>query len=242
MPPDEVPLFPPRDPENLNDDSEDLFDEWLEQTGLSEYEDYPGTLYHPDWPYGAPCPDLPSCRFLTGFGDGGAASSTFANLALSLLAHGRIDASRVTIERTHELYRNNRADILRAARVYEALSEELSLEGIPLPENRQARQAIEAATSPEDSVERLRGVYTEPSMSQEDRRVVELHLGHAECQLSDDMGRHGHYRLEMFVEQEPDFVERYPIVLYVLARCHKTRYDYPLAVDAMVRYVDQATE
>lgn len=241
MDPDEVQQRPPQDPTQDIDDWDTRFDSWLAQTGLAEYEHFVETFYSPDWPYGDPCPDVPSCRFVTGIGEGREAAAAYADLALSLMAHGRLDASRVMLERTAESFNDPEGRIIRSARVYQELFGSLSLEGAPRPESERARLAISNVTTPEVAAEHLRPIFGETSIPIEDRQIAEVYLHYHQCQLRGDPGEDAMRRLERFVDEEPSFIERHTSTLYLLGRCQRSRFIYDRAVDTMLRYVDMTS-
>jgi spermidine synthase len=64
--------------------------------GFSRYENYLSTIYSEEWPYGHPR------RAISGFGEGDAAARHYAELAMSLIAHGRYGWAGDFIERSQQ--------------------------------------------------------------------------------------------------------------------------------------------
>lgn len=216
--------------------------------GFARYEGYLGTIYSEQWPYGMPLPAL------AGFGEGDDASRNYAELALSMIAHGRYGWAGEMIERSQRAGRSRETTVALEVLTHLLTSDNeppVRIEPpIPGPEmDRQtADQLIDGFDQVREAVDEQ--AYGAALVAMENIPApLRLHSGPGMRLLYGYLlykaadGSFAHYRtaiehLEDLVRTEEDYVLRHPEVYYFLARSHDANGDYTDALRAMRAYVE----
>lgn len=245
--------------------------------GFSRYEGYLSTIYSEAWPYGhignARIPVGTTCEqdeecgvgerceqractipVLSGFGEGDEASRNYAELAMSMIAHGRYGWAGDFIEESQRVGRARETAVALEVLTHLLTSDNepaVRIEPpIPGPEmdRATARQLTDGFDSVRDSVDDH--AYGAALIAMENIPApLRLHsgpglrflYGYLLYKAAD--GSYAQYRaaiehLEDLVRTEQDYVLRHPEVYYFLARAHDGEGDYAQALRAMRAYVE----
>jgi spermidine synthase len=225
--------------------------------GFSRYEGYLGTIYSERWPYGMPRP--PRGREsrdgrLSGFGEGDEASRNYAELALSMIAHGRYGWAGEMIELSQQVGRSRETTVALEVLTHLLTSDNepsVRIEPpVPGPEmdRRTADQLVDGFDEVREAVDQQ--AYAAGLAAME--RIpapLRLHSGpgmrllYAYLLYKAANGSLAHYRtaiehLEDLVRTDEDYVLRHPEIYYFLARSHDATGDYAAALRAMRAYVE----
>jgi spermidine synthase len=216
--------------------------------GFSRYEGYLGSIYSESWPYGNPA------EALAGFGESDEASRNYAELAMSMIAHGRYSWAGDLIEQSQRIGRSRETTV-----ALEVLTHLLTTDNepsvrieppVPGPEMerhtaeqlvdgfdrvREAvdEQAYRAALAAMESIPSPLRLHSGPGM-----RLLYAYLLYKAAD-----GSIAHYRtavehLEDLVRTDPDYVLRHPEIYYYLARSHDANGNFAAAQRAMRAYVE----
>jgi len=233
---------------NTDDNARIEFNAPRDLIGFSRYEGYLASIYSEEWPYGHPR------SAIAGFGEGDVASRNFAELAMSMIAHGRYGWAGDFIEESQRVGRSRETAV-----ALEVLTHLLTTDNeppirieppIPGPEmDRATAQALtDGFDAVRDSVDEH--AYGAALIAMEQiPRPLRLHSGpglrflYAYLLYKAADGSFSQYRaavehLEDMVQTEQDYVLRHPEVYYFLARSHDARGDYAQALRAMRAYVE----
>ncbi len=216
--------------------------------GFARYEGYLGTIYSEQWPYGMPAPAL------AGFGEGDQASRNYAELAMSMIAHGRYGWAGEMIERSQQVGRSRETTVALEVLTHLLTSDNepsVRIEPpIPGPEmdRHTADQLIDGFDQVREAVDEQ--AYGAALVAMENIPApLRLHSGPGMRLLYGYLlykaadGSFAHYRtaiehLEDLVRTEEDYVLRHPEVYYFLARSHDANGDYTDAMRMMRAYVE----
>ncbi|MBN8615418.1 MAG: fused MFS/spermidine synthase [Deltaproteobacteria bacterium] len=216
--------------------------------GFERYEGYLSTIYSHQWPFARLGPQL------EGFGEGDVRARNLAELAMSLVAHGRYDQAAEFIEQSQQAGRARETAV-----ALEVLTHLLSSEReppvrieppIPGPEldRESARRLVDGFDRVRDSVDQ--GNYGAALMAMEDiPSPLRLHSGPSMRFLYGFLlykaasGSPSQYRaaaetLEDLVRTEEDYVLRHPEAFYFLSRSLDAEGEYDQALPFMRRYVE----
>lgn len=216
--------------------------------GFARYEGYLGTIYSEQWPYGMPLPAM------AGFGEGDDASRNYAELAMSMIAHGRYGWAGEMIERSQRIGRSRETTVALEVLTHLLTSDNepsVHIEPpVPGPEmdRHTADQLIDGFDQVRESVDQQ--AYGAALVAMENIPApLRLHSGPGMRLLYGYLlykaadGSFAHYRtaiehLEDLVRTDEDYVLRHPEVYYFLARSHDANGDYTDALRAMRAYVE----
>lgn len=216
--------------------------------GFERYEGYLSTIYSHQWPFARLGPQL------EGFGEGDERARNLAELAMSLVAHGRYDQAAEFIEQSQQAGRARETAV-----ALEVLTHLLSSEReppvrieppIPGPEldRESARRLVDGFDRVRDSVDQ--GNYGAALMAMEDiPSPLRLHSGpsmrflygfllYKAAQGSPSQYRAAAETLEDLVRTEEDYVTRHPEAFYFLSRSLDAEGEYDQALPFMRRYVE----
>jgi predicted membrane-bound spermidine synthase len=244
---------------NTDDNSRIEFNAPRDLIGYERFEHYVGTFYSPDWPYGRVCNEPgndENCN-LRGMGEGDEAATNYANLALSLIGHGKIDQAHRFIQYADEVGTSPRT--LLAARVYQYLltndDEPVPQFGPPVPapqmdegtrstladQWRTVMEAVEQQHWPLalSSLEQIPA--TVRRASGPDMAFMAAYLLYKNTTQGAPRYREASQVLQDMVRLEEDYVRAHPEVYYFLARCYRMDYSYDRARRFMVSYVESLT-
>jgi len=233
---------------NTDDNARIEFNAPRDLIGFSRYEGYLASIYSEEWPYGHPR------EVLAGFGEGDVASRNYAELAMSMIAHGRYGWAGDFIEESQRVGRSRETAV-----ALEVLTHLLTTDNepairieppIPGPEmdRATARALTDGFDAVRDSVDEH--AYGAALIAMEQIPApLRLHSGpglrflYAYLLYKAADGSFSQYRaaiehLEDMARTEPDYVLRHPEVYYFLARSHDARGDYAQALRAMRAYVE----
>jgi spermidine synthase/tetratricopeptide (TPR) repeat protein len=216
--------------------------------GFERYEGYLSTVYSHQWPFARLGPQL------EGFGEGDDRARNLAELAMSLVAHGRYDQAAEFIEQSQQAGRARETAV-----ALEVLTHLLSSEReppirieppIPGPEldRESARRLTNGFDRVRESVDQ--GNYGAALMAMEDiPSPLRLHSGpsmrflygfllYKAAQGSPSQYRAAAETLEDLVRTEEDYVTRHPEAYYFLSRSLDAEGEYDQALPYMRRYVE----
>jgi tetratricopeptide (TPR) repeat protein len=216
--------------------------------GYQRYERYLSTVYSHQWPFARLGPQL------EGFGEGDDRARNLAELAMSLVAHGRYDQAAEFIEQSQQAGRARETAV-----ALEVLTHLLSSEReppirieppIPGPEldRESARRLTNGFDRVRESVDQ--GNYGAALMAMEDiPSPLRLHSGpsmrflygfllYKAAQGSPSQYRAAAETLEDLVRTEEDYVTRHPEAYYFLSRSLDAEGEYDQALPYMRRYVE----
>lgn len=216
--------------------------------GFSRYENYLSTIYSEEWPYGHPH------HAIANFGEGDAAARNFAELAMSLIAHGRYGWAGDFIERSQQSGRARETAVALEVLTHLLTSENEPAVHIepPIPGPEMDRDTARALTDGFDAVRDSvdEHAYGAALIAMENIPApLRLHSGpgmrflYAFLLYKAADGSYAQYRaaiehLEDLVRTDPDYVLRHPEVYYFLARSHDAEGNYSQALRAMRAYVE----
>jgi len=244
---------------NTDDNSRIEFNAPRDLIGFERFEHYVGTFYSPDWPYGRLCdrPGDPGRCLLRGMGHGDEAATRYANLALSLIGHGKIDQAHRFIQHSAEIGSSPRTVL--AARVYQYLltndDEPVPQFGPPVPAPQmdeatrrnlaeQFRHVIEAVEQQNwplalNHLDQIPA--TVRRASGPDMTFLTAYLLYKNTTQGAPRYRDASQLLADLVRLEEDYVQAHPEVYYFLARCYRMDYSFDRARRFMVSYVEALT-
>lgn len=241
---------------NTDDNARIEFNAPRDLIGFQAFEHYVGTFYSPDWPYGRLCdePEDPARCNLVNMGEGVDGAANYANLALSLIGHGKVDQARRFIEVSSELGESPRT--LLAARVFQYL---MSDDDEPVPEFGPPVPAPQMDDATRELVaERYREVVraleqqhwpmalqaldqipaTVRRASGPDMAFLRAYLLYKTTGPQSPNYREAAQILQDLVRLEEGYVRGHPEVYYFLARCFRLDYSFDRARRFMVDYVE----
>lgn len=232
-------------PLNTDDNALIEFSAPRDLIGFERYKGYLQTLYAHDWPYGR------IASGVQGMGSGTQASERYAELALSLLAHGRKREASVALERAARAGSSATLDLARAVHVALGPSPaEPELRVAPPGEDPEisarANQRIRDAYAEvmawleRDAPARAKAVFASLPSSLVHQAGPELRLLRAYVlQRTGDhdlaMGE-----LEALARTEPELLHEHPELYYFLGRSHDALLHFDKAVRAVRAYVEAA--
>ncbi|MBZ0117289.1 MAG: hypothetical protein K8H88_09855, partial [Sandaracinaceae bacterium] len=216
--------------------------------GFARYQDYLSTIYSETWPFGH------ARQALAGFGQGDGAARNYAELAMSLIAHGRYGWAGDFIELSQQTGRARETAV--ALEVLTRLLTSDNEPGIeiepPMPgpemDADTARQLQEGFDNVRDSVDEH--AYGAALVAMESIPApLRLHSGPAMRFLYGFLlykaadGQYSQYhaaveQLEGLLHGDEDYVVRHPEVYYFLAKAHNEEGNYSDALRAMRAYVE----
>lgn len=240
-----------REPSPLNTDDNALieFAAPRDLIGYQRYEGYLANIYSPEWPFGR------LTTTLTGFGDDpNLAADRYAEMALSLIAHGRKPEGAAFITRAQD------AGDSRTTRVAaEVLTRLMSQEGepqvaieTPVPGPQMAaeearaltegfatvREAVDsnsfatAHSAMEDIPAPVRQ-HSGPSM-----RLLRAYLLYKTAPSYPSRFRDAIDQFEDLIRTEPSYLDRHPEIYYFLAKAHDAELNFDKGVRNMRLYVE----
>ncbi len=233
---------------NTDDNARIEFNAPRDLIGFARHEGYLATIYSEEWPYGHPRP------LLAGFGESDEASRNFAELAMSLIAHGRYGWAGDFIEESQRVGRARETAVALEVLTHLLTSDNepsVHIEPpIPGPEmdRATARQLTEGFDAVRDAVDEEAYGAALIAMEQIPAPLrlhsgpgLRLLYGYLLYKAAD--GAFSQYRasiehLEDLVRTEQDYVLRHPEAYYFLARAHDAQGDYAQALRAMRTYVE----
>jgi spermidine synthase len=240
-----------RVPAPLNTDDNALieFSAPRDLIGYERYQGYTQKIYSPSWPYGR------VVGHLVGFGEGKEAARRYAELAMSLIAHGRKAEAAQVIERSQQAGQTRKTRI-----AFEVLSlltgdehePEIHVEP-PSPGPQLAEQEARKLTQGFETVKKAvdEGSHAAALVAMEQiPEPVRQHSGpgirllHAFLLYKTAVAFPQRYSqaveiLEDLVRRNPDYVRNHPEVYFLLGRCYDADLLYAKALDNMRRYVKQ---
>ncbi len=216
--------------------------------GFQAYEGYLANIYSPEWPYGRLMDQV------QGFGTDAEAARAYAELGMSLIAHGRKAEAGEFIQRSFEFSRTR--ETLVAAEVLRLLLSDdhepaVSIEP-PIPgaemDDRAARQLLEGFEAVRVSVD-LQAYGSALAEMEQIPSPLRLHSGpsmrmlYAYLLYKAASGSPGRYQaaieqLEELVRSEELYVRRHPELYYFLARAHDAEFHFDKALRNMRLYVE----
>jgi spermidine synthase len=233
---------------NTDDNAHIEFSAPNDLIGFARYEGYLGTIYSEDWPYGNPL------AALEGFGEQDRASRNYAELSMSMIAHGRYGWAGQFIERSERVGRSRETTVALEVLTHLLTSEHepaVRIEPpIPGPEmdRSTARELERGFEQVREAVDE--GAYGAALVAIENIPApLRLHSGpgmrllYAYLLYKAADGSVAHYRtaiehLDDLVRTEADYVLRHPEIYYFLARSHDAQGDYAAALRSMRAYVE----
>ncbi|GAB4198421.1 MAG: hypothetical protein OHK0013_07510 [Sandaracinaceae bacterium] len=216
--------------------------------GFERYEGYLSTIYSHQWPFAR------LGQHLQGFGEGNERARNLAELAMSLVAHGRYDQAAEFIEQSQQAGRARETAV-----ALEVLTHLLSSEREPpirieppIPGPELDRESARRLT---DGFDRVRsavdsGQYGAALMAMEDiPSPLRMHSGpsmrflygfllYKAAQGSPSQYRAAAETLEDLVRTDEDYVSRHPEAYYFLSRSLDAEGEYDQALPFMRRYVE----
>lgn len=244
---------------NTDDNSRIEFNAPRDLIGFERFEHYVGTFYSPDWPYGRLCedPSDPSRCLLRGMGHGDEGATNWANLALSLIGHGKIDQAQRFIQHSADVGTSPRTVL--AARVAQYL---LTNDGEPVPQfgppvpapqmDEATRTTLsEQFTAVMTAIEQQHWPMALNALDQipatvrraagPDMTFLTAYLLYKNTSEGTPRYRDAAQVLEDLVRLEEAYVRAHPEVYYFLARCYRMDYSFDRARRHMVTYVEAIT-
>lgn len=216
--------------------------------GFERYEGYLSTIYSHQWPFARLAPQL------VNFGQGDARARNLAELAISLVAHGRYDQAAEFIELSQRAGRARETAVALEVLTHLVSSEReppLRIEP-PVPgselDRTSARRLVDGFDRVRAAVDR--GEYGAALAAMEDiPSPLRLHSGpsmrllygfllYKAAQGSLSQYRAAAETLEELVQTEHDYVARHPEAYYFLSRALDARGEYAQALPHMRRYVE----
>ncbi len=241
---------------NTDDNARIEFEAPNDLIGFSRYEGYLSTIYSDSWPYGMPrlAHGADEDGRLVGFGESDAASRNLAELAMSMIAHGRYNWAGDMIERSQQVGRSRETTVALEVHTHLITTEHEPAVHIepPIPGPEMDRHTAEQLVDGFDQVREAvdQQAYGAALVAMENIPApLRLHSGPGMRLLYGYLlykaadGSFAHYRtaiehLEDLVRTEEDYVLRHPEVYYYLARSHDANGDYSAALRAMRAYVE----
>ncbi|MFK7990971.1 MAG: hypothetical protein AB8I08_33430, partial [Sandaracinaceae bacterium] len=240
---------------NTDDNARIEFSAPHDLIGFSRYEGYLSTIYSEEWPYGNPLnariDDQPVLR---SFGEGDEASRNYAELAMSMIAHGRYGWAGDLIEHSQEVGRARETAVALEVLTHLLTSDNEPSVRIepPIPGPEMDADTARALSDGFDAVRDSASerAYGAALVAMENIPApLRLHSGPGMRFLYGYLlykaadGSYAQYRasvehLEDLVRHEPDYVLRHPEVYYFLARAHDAEGGYSQAQRAMRAYVE----
>lgn len=216
--------------------------------GFRRYEGYLSTLYAEQWPYGHPIDAV------VGAGEGPEAARVFAEIAMSMVAHGRYTWASDFIERSQALGRARQTLVALEVLTHlltnaqePTIHIELPTPGPELsPEDTRridegfsrVKRAVDERAYPKA----LRAMERIPAdlrrQSGPGMRLLFAYLLYKASADNASNCRSAIERLEALVDGERDYVRSHPELYYFLAKCHSAEENYPAAAQAMRSYVE----
>jgi tetratricopeptide (TPR) repeat protein len=216
--------------------------------GFERYEGYLSTIYSHTWPFAR----LESQ--LENFGEGNERARNLAELAMSLVAHGRYDQAAEFIEQSQRAGRARETAVALEVLTHLISSDRepsIRIEPpIPGPEldRSNARRLIEGFDRVRDAVDRseygeaLAAMENIPSPlrlhSGPSMRFLYGYLLYKAANGSPSQNRASADTLEELVRTEEDYVTRHPEAFYFLSRALDAEGEYDQALPFMRRYVE----
>ena len=225
--------------------------------GFQRYEGYLGTIYSESWPFGLPRPpegdESPDGR-LAGFGEGDAASRNYAELAMSMIAHGRYNWANEMIQLSENAGRSRETGVAAQVLIHLLTSDGepgVRIEPpVPGPEmdRATAEQLVEGFDRVRQAVDRREYAAAFGAMENIPAPLrlhsgpgMRLLYGYLLYKAAD--GSYAQYQaaveqLEGLAREEEDYVIRHPELYYFLARAHDANGDYAAAQRWMRAYIE----
>ncbi len=216
--------------------------------GFQRYEGYLTNIYAQDWPYG---------RIMTaveGFGEGTDASRAYAELSMSLIAHGRKPEAAAFVERSRS-EGETRETVIAA----EVLTRLISAEGepalrteppVPGPQlaPREARQLMEGFAAVQSAVD-LGSYGTALAATENIPSPLRMHSGpglrmlYGYLLFKTAASYPSRYResidqLEDLVRGDEEYARRHPEIYYFLGRAHDAEMNFDKALRNMRVFVE----
>ncbi len=216
--------------------------------GFQRYEGYLVNIYSNDWPYGR------MLGHVRGFGEGDVAARNYAELAMSLIAHGRKDEAADVLDRAESS--GHAAETAVAARVLAFLSSttgepRIAIEPpVPGPQMDEATasrliegfELVRASVDQGSHAAALAAMEELPSpLRMHSGPALRFLYGYLLYKAADDMpSRYSEAvdELEDLVRSEEEYVRRHPEVYYFLARAHDGDFNFDKALRNMRLYVE----
>ncbi len=233
---------------NTDDNAHIEFQAPRDLIGFQRFEGYLANIYSPEWPYGH------LMEHITGFGEGEEGARNYAEMAMSLIAHGRKPEAATFLSRAQEL--GGGRETLIAAEVLTRLMSGAGEPSIaispPVPgpqlAAREARELTEGFARVRQAVD-IGSYGTALAAMEEIPAPLRLHSGpgmrllYAYLLYKTAPTYPSRYRdaidqLEELVRSEEEYVLRHPEVFYFLARCHDAELNFDKAVRNMRVYVE----
>ena len=233
---------------NTDDNAHIEFQAPRDLIGYQRFEGYLANIYSPDWPYGR------LTETMTGFGEGPEAAERLAEMAMSLIAHGKKPEAAAFITRSEDAGGSRTtaiaAEVLTRLMTGESEPTVAIEPPVPGPQlaAREARQLSEGFAAVRTNVDM--GSYGSALASMEEIPApLRLHSGpgmrllHAYLLYKTASTYQSRYReaidhLEDLIRSEEQYVLRHPEVFYFLARCHDAELNFDKALRNMRVYVE----
>ena len=243
---------------NTDDNARIEFNAPDDLIGFRRYEGYLGTIYSEEWPFGHPRAQdesaPPRSGALVNFGEGDALSRNYAELAMSMIAHGRYGWAGDFIEQSQRAGRSRETAVALEVLTHLLTSDNEPAMHIepPIPGPEMDRDTAEALTAGFDEVRRAvdEEAWGAALIAMENIPApLRLHSGPAMRALYGYLlykaadGQFSQYsaaveHFEELIRTEPDYVLRHSEVYYFLARSHDAEGDYLQALRWMRQYVE----
>ncbi len=233
---------------NTDDNAHIEFQAPRDLIGFQRFEGYLANIYSPEWPYGH------LMEHIEGFGEGEEGARNYAEMAMSLIAHGRKPEAAEFIAKAQEMG-GGRETVIAA----EVLTRLMSGEGeptiaiappVPGPQlaAREARELAEGFARVRQAVD-IGSYGTALAAMEEIPAPLRLHSGpgmrllYAYLLYKTAPTYQSRYRdaidqLEELIRSEEEYVLRHPEVFYFLARSHDAELNFDKAVRNMRVYVE----
>lgn len=233
---------------NTDDNAHIEFQAPRDLIGFQRFEGYLANIYSPEWPYGR------LMEHITGFGEGEEGARNYAEMAMSLIAHGRKPEAAAFITRAQEMG-GGRETLIAAevlTRLMSGAGEPTITISPPVPgpqlAAREARELTEGFARVRQAVD-IGSYGTALAAMEEIPAPLRLHSGpgmrllYAYLLYKTAPTYQSRYReaidqLEELIRSEEEYVLRHPEVFYFLARCHDAELNFDKAVRNMRVYVE----
>jgi spermidine synthase len=224
--------------------------------GFARYEGYLGTIYSDDWPYGNPlrAEAARGTPLLGSFGTGDEASRNYAELAMSMIAHGRYGWAGDLIEESQRVGRSRETVI--ASEVFLHLVTTSNEPAVhiepPVPgpdmDRATADQLVDGFDQVREAVDEE--AYSAALVAMEaipaplrNHSGPGMRLLYAYLLYKGADGSAAHYRraiehLDDLLRSDEDYVLRHPEIYYYLARSYAEDGDFGAALRTMRAYVE----
>jgi spermidine synthase len=239
-----------REPAPLNTDDNALieFAAPRDLIGFQRYEGYLANIYSPDWPYGHVLEEV------EGFGEGEEAARNYAEMAMSLIGHGRKVEAGDFLAQSARLGQAEET-VVAAEVLSHLLTEEheprVAIEPpVPGPQmdDRTARDLMRGFEAVRQAVD-MHAYGTALTAMEEIPAPLRLHSGagmrflYGYLQYKSAEGSPSRYRgaidqLEDLVRSDEEYVRRHPELYYFLARAHDAEFNFDKALRNMRLYVE----